>query len=173
MRAFGVFFDPGFHFCFQSFRSICLNAFTLNFSCMWAWSLLIYLGLFGQFMPNIVCQKIGTQSIENVKFCIFLEVIFLRLMYFNQYLNTFVRNLSTRFLQLISVFSRFIFHFSLLRFQSKFRGKKQNIENTKLDPITRKVFFRVFRVAVNFSKNFTKCRNFYSFFRANTGKIQF
>ena len=42
MLAFRVFSDPGFYFCFQFFRSDdlnrdpkrCLNALTLNFSCL-------------------------------------------------------------------------------------------------------------------------------------------
>ena len=92
--------DPGFHFCFQFFRSVdmnkvtkrCLNAVTLNLSYMWARSLLIYLGLFGRFVCSNVCQEVGTQSVDtvNVKFRIFFEVIFSRLVCVIQYLNTFV-----------------------------------------------------------------------------------
>ena len=56
-------------------------------------------------------------------------------MYFIQYLNTFV-NLLLSFLHLIRVFTCYTFPSKLLKFQSKFRGKKWNIESTKLDPKT-------------------------------------
>ena len=75
MWTFRAFSDLGFHLCFQFFRCVdskkakksCLNALTLNLSYTRAWSLLIYLGLFGQFMWNNVCQEVGTQSKETVK----------------------------------------------------------------------------------------------------------
>ena len=128
MRAFTAFFDSRFLFCFQFCRPVGLNkvtvrwlkASTLNLNYMWAGSLVIFLGIFGGFMCNKVCQKVGTQSIETVRlsfFCIFLGLIFLRLLYF---FNTFVFNTSIfyhickeyhlfSFLHSVSVFPCYIF----------------------------------------------------------------
>ena len=83
MWSFKAFSDRGFHFCSQLFRSVglnkvtktCLNAFPLNLSYMWAWSLLTYLGLFGRFMCNNVCQDVGTQPIETVKLRFFVSFL--------------------------------------------------------------------------------------------------
>ena len=94
--------DAGFHICFQYFRSAdlskvtkkCLNALSLNLSYMWAWSFLFCLGFFSRFFRSIVFQAFRTQSIATINlrfFCIFPGVTFLRLVYFIQYLNTFVR----------------------------------------------------------------------------------
>ena len=92
-------------------------------------------------------------------FCNFLGVTFLKLMYFIQYLNTFVKRFSCFF---------FIFNLSfylptfppekLLRFQSKFRGRKRCFEpkNIKLNPKTLNDFSKTFRVPGNFCKNFYK-----------------
>ena len=72
---------PGFHFCFQFFRSVdldeitkrCLHALALNLSYMWVWSLLIYLGLFSLSMCSKVCEEVGAQSVETVKLRFFVS----------------------------------------------------------------------------------------------------
>ena len=64
VRGCRAFLDPVFHFCFQFFRSVDLSKVqdnsmppTLNLNCMWAWLMLIYFGIFGQFMSNVVSRS--------------------------------------------------------------------------------------------------------------------
>ena len=129
--------DPRFHFCFLFFRSVdlnkitkrCLNVLTLSLSYMWAWSLLICLGLFGQFMCNSVCQEIGTHSTETVKlrfFCIFLEVTLLRLVYFIQFLDTFVKKIF--YFRFISQFPCYIFFLSFPDSNLSLEGRNETLK---------------------------------------------
>ena len=140
MWAFRAFSNPGFYFCFQLLRSVdlnkvtkrCLNALTLKLNYMWAWSLLIYFGLFGRFIIcNDVCQEIGIQSAETVKlrfFCIFLGVTFLRLKYFIQFLNTFLKCLLFSFLHLMSAFFCYVFSLSFSDSGLSLRGRNGTLK---------------------------------------------
>ena len=102
--------------------------------------MLIYLGPLGRFMSNNVGHEVGTQSIETVKlrfFSIFVGVTFLRLMFFIQYLNAFVKQSVISFQHSICD-SLLHFHSQLVGLNCRFRGKKRDIKNTKLDAKTMK-----------------------------------
>ena len=127
-------------------------------------------------MCNNVCQDVGTPSIETVKLRFFLYLSrgdFLQIGVVYSIFEHFCEKkiFFFSFLHLISVFPCYIF--PLFGFQSKFRGKKRNIKNTKLDPKTVKGFLKVCLVAVNLRRILQSEDKFYRCFRENSGKIQF
>ena len=132
--------DRRFYFCFLFFRSVdlnkvtkrCLNVLTLNLSYMWAWSLLICLGLFGQFMYNSVCQEIGTQSTETVKLRFFLHLSrgdSLEIGVFYSILGHICKkNLLFSFHQSISVFPCYIFFLSFPDSHLSLEGRNETLK---------------------------------------------
>ena len=119
-------------------------------SSMWAWSM----NVSGTWMP---VNKNGQIEIFLQFFrsgLLKIEVFYSIFKYICKELFVFFSNFILSFL---------CWHFpseKLWGFQSKFRGRKRcsGPENIKLNPKTMKDFSKIFHVAGNFCKNFTKCR---------------
>ena len=126
--------------------------------------MLIYLDLFGRFICRNVCQEVGPQSIETVK----LWFLYLFWGDFLEIFYSIFKQVCTKSFIFVSSFNFSVtllrFHSQLSRLQSKFRGKKRKIKNTKLYPKTMK----------DFSQNFPYCSRFQQeFFKVKTNLTGF
>ena len=95
---------------------------------MWAWLMLIYLGVFGQLVGNNVCQLVGTVN-RNRQIEVFLYLFRGEFLEIDVFYSIFVHICKKIYYFRLSFnLSACLLHFpsKFLGFPSKFRGKKRH-----------------------------------------------